>query len=89
MQLMSPAVARDVYVDGSIQVWTVHDEAREESLHREAIEGLAREFGQPVDEVAEIYQHETARLKADAKTQEFVALLAARRTRERLTLTAG
>jgi hypothetical protein len=63
----------------------ISDDANEESIHLRAIRALAAEFGQPVGEVAEVYESEVARLELNAKVADFVALFAARRTRDRLT----
>jgi len=52
--------------------------------HQEAIEALANDTDLTFDEVRQVYEAELADLKAWARVSDFVALFAARRTRDRL-----
>lgn len=52
--------------------------------HREAIEALAQDTHTPLNEVELVYETELALLRAWARINDFVALFAARRTRDRL-----
>jgi hypothetical protein len=54
-----------------------------------AIEDLAQETKRPFAEVREVYEVEFARLKVDARIMDYVALFASRRTRARLSQSAG
>jgi hypothetical protein len=54
-----------------------------------AIEDLAKETNRPFAEVKEVYEVEFARLKVDARVLDYVALFASRRTRARLSQSAG
>jgi len=63
---------------------SLYDDTDEETLHRFAIEDLAREIQKPIDVVTRAYEHELARLKADAKIKDYLLLFTSRRTRETL-----
>ena len=56
----------------------------EETLHQAAIEELAQEVDQPLENVKAVYENEYARLKSDAKIMDYVGLFASRRAREAL-----
>ena len=56
----------------------------EEALHQSAVDALALEIHQPVENVKTVYEVEFARLKARAKVKDYLALLTSRRTREKL-----
>jgi hypothetical protein len=56
----------------------------EEALHQIAIEEIAQEVAQPVENVKAVYDGEYARLKADARVTDYLALFAARQARETL-----
>nr|ACF98067.1 hypothetical protein [uncultured bacterium 888] len=62
----------------------VYDDPKEQSLHKSVIESLAAELHRPIDEVRGVYEDEMVRLKTDAKVKTFLAVLAARCTRERV-----
>ena len=63
---------------------TIYDDPREQSLHAAVIPNLAVKLDRPVDEVRGIYEDEIKRLKTDAKVKTFLAVIAARCTRERV-----
>jgi Protein of unknown function (DUF3562) len=56
----------------------------EEALQQGAIEEIAQALSQPIGAVKPVYDGEYARLKADARVTDYLALLAARRARETL-----
>ena len=55
---------------------------RESSTHERAIEALARESHVPIDQVAQLYEHELAVLKAGARITSFLPILTTRKVRE-------
>jgi len=57
--------------------------------HREAIEALAEDTATPLDEVVAVYEAALAELKSWARVNDFVALFAARRTRDQLLRRGG
>lgn len=59
------------------------------SKHQAIIEALAREVSVPIDEVAELYSIEHAKLDAVAKIKTFVPVIANRRVRSRLRETSS
>jgi hypothetical protein len=66
-------------------VGQLYSDNDEEEVSRNAIEALARETSQPIDEVKQIYEGEFARLRADARITDYLILFASRRTRDALT----
>jgi len=48
------------------------------ALHAEAIDTLARDTGRPVQEVAEVYMQELARLESGARIYDYLPLLTSR-----------
>jgi len=60
----------------------LYDDNNEEALHLFAIEALAEEIHQSVDTVKTVYERELARLKAEARVKNYLALFTSRRTRE-------
>ena len=58
-----------------------YDTPDQEALHLNAIKALAIETGQEFAVVRQVYEHELAGLKADAKITEYMLVLACRRTR--------
>ena len=52
---------------------------------REVIDALARRTAKPVDEVASVYESQLATLRAGAKVDAFLDVLAERRAREILS----
>ena len=60
----------------------LYDDSNEEALHLFAIEALAEEIQQSVDTVKTVYERELARLKAEARVTNYLALFTSRRTRE-------
>lgn len=63
---------------------TLYDDRDEEALHQSVVRALAQEIRQPVANVKTVYEGEFARLKANAKVKDYLALLASRRAREKL-----
>ena len=61
-----------------------YDLAREEAMHRKAIEDLARECLQPPDAVRAVYERELLRLRDGAVVSTYLALFAQRRARAML-----
>jgi hypothetical protein len=51
-----------------------------------AIGELAHETGQPIAYVRKVYEEQFARLAANARIQNYLVLLAMKRTRERLAM---
>jgi hypothetical protein len=58
----------------------------ESSAHVRAIEFLADDTHLPVDQIAEIYQREFAKLALDANIQNYLPVLTMRKVREALRL---
>ena len=56
--------------------------ARHSRNAHDVIRALARQTARPVDEVASVYASELARLRADAKLDAYLDVLAERRARE-------
>ena len=56
-----------------------------ESIHRDAIEELARVTHRPAPVVARVFEDQFARLKAKARVKDYLVLFASRRTRELLS----
>jgi len=56
----------------------------EQALNADTIASLAQETHQPESVVKEIYEEQYARLKAQARIQDYVVLFAARRTKDLL-----
>jgi hypothetical protein len=52
--------------------------------HADAIDALVAETNQPLEEVAEIYMHELARLREGARVQDYLMLLTSRHVRRAL-----
>ena len=63
---------------------TPYEDHDEETLHESVVNALAQEIHQPVANVKTVYEVEFARLKANAKVKDYLALFASRRTREKL-----
>jgi len=63
---------------------TPYEDHDEEALHQSVVNALAQEIRQPVAKVKTVYEVEFARLKSNAKVKDYLALLASRRTREKL-----
>jgi ABC-type uncharacterized transport system ATPase component len=57
----------------------------QESIHRDAIEELARVTHRPASVVARVFEDQFARLKAKARVKDYLVLFASRRTRELLS----
>jgi Protein of unknown function (DUF3562) len=51
-------------------------------MHERAIEALAREAHVPIDQVAQLYEHELAVLTVDARITGFLTILTTRKVRE-------
>jgi hypothetical protein len=54
----------------------------ERSSHERAIEALARESHVPIEQVAQLYEHELAGLKVGARITSFLTILTTRKVRE-------
>jgi alanine dehydrogenase len=63
---------------------TPYEDSDEEALHQSVMNALAQEVRLPVANVKIVYEMEFERLKSSAKIKEYLALLASRRTREKL-----
>jgi hypothetical protein len=55
---------------------------RKSSTHERAIEALARESHVPIDQVAQLYEHELTGLKVGARITDFLTILTTRKVRE-------
>ena len=55
---------------------------RESSTHERAIEALARASHLPIDQVAQLYEHELTVLKVGARVTSFLTILTTRKVRE-------
>ena len=55
---------------------------RDSSTHERAIAALARESHVPIDQVAQLYEHELAVLKVGARITGFLTILTTRKVRE-------
>jgi hypothetical protein len=55
---------------------------RKSSTHERAIEALARESHLPIDQVAQLYEHELTGLKVGARVTSFLTILTTRKVRE-------
>ena len=60
---------------------SLYENQDEKTLHKGAIEELAKEVHQPIAGVKVVYEGEFARLKSDAKITEYLALFSRRRAR--------
>jgi hypothetical protein len=60
----------------------IYRNSNEQATSLSAIELLARETQRPVDEVRDVYESEFARLKQDAKINDYLVLFASRRARD-------
>ena len=54
----------------------------ESSTHERAIEALAREAHVPIDQVAQLYEHELAVLTVGARITGFLTILTTRKVRD-------
>jgi hypothetical protein len=57
----------------------------QESIHRDAIEELARVTHRPAQVVARVFEEQFTRLKSQARVKDYLVLFASRRTRELLS----
>lgn len=73
--------ARSTFVE---QAMLVPSPRNEESINQDAITSIAQEMHTPLPIVKRVYEAEFARLKASARILDYVALFAARRTRDTL-----
>lgn len=55
----------------------------QQARHMAAIRAIAEEIGQPVEEVASLYQEELARLSARAAIADYLPVLVSKRLRQR------
>jgi Protein of unknown function (DUF3562) len=58
-------------------------------LHVYAIDALVEETNRPVEEVAQLYMRELARLQVGARIQDYLVLLTSRRVRAALRRSGG
>jgi hypothetical protein len=71
-------------LDTSINTAAVSLSSDNQGLNEDAIGELARETGQPIARVRQVYEEQFARLAANARIRDYLALFAMKRTRERL-----
>lgn len=66
-----------------------YNSPNEERLHLQAMQQIARESGDNLQRIRQIYEGELSRLQADARIRDYLILLTARRVREALARREG